>query len=267
MQKKEMILIASLLNALILAFLLTTAVHETLPPVNEERMARHLNPHAGELNSTPTAPPTAVHAFVSPTDTKVIHLDPWPHDEVDHALQPFLAKQDSVATHESALVMSNAQVLQPVLQTHVEPVVRVTVPPAASKEDYQEVVIKRGDALDKLARQFGVPVKEIKRINQLSSDRLSVGQLLRLPKNPTSDTAAAPHVATGEKSAALPTVAPTSSQEVQFYVMKSGDNPWKIARAHKMKLEDLLELNGWTEESARNLKPGDTIRVHATLAR
>lgn len=263
-----MILIASLLNALILAFLLTTAVHETIPPINEERIARPLNTHPSD--QAPLAPPAAVHAFVSPTDAKVIHLDPWPHDEVDHALQPFLAKQDSVITqYESAAVANpihHAPVLQPVLQTHVDPIARPVVPSAASKDEYQEVVIKRGDALDKLARQFGVPVKEIKRINQLSSDRLSVGQLLMLPKNPTSDTTTV-RAATAEKVVATTATPAAPSTDVQFYVMKAGDNPWKIARSHKMKLEDLLELNGWTEESARNLKPGDTIRVHATLAR
>lgn len=263
-----MILLASLLNALILAFLLTTAVHETIPPMHEERLSAPVNTSPSGASLSPTAAPATIHAFVSPTDTKVIHLDPWPHDEVDHALQPFLAKQENLTSPRELIapVIQNVQVSHPVVQPPVEPMARVSVPvlPASPKEDYQEVVIKRGDALDKLARQFGVPVKEIKRINQLTSDRLSVGQLLMLPKSPTSDTKA-PSVAATEKVVAPPL--PASSQEVRVYVMKSGDNPWKIARAHKMKLEDLLELNGWTEESTRNLKPGDTIRVHATLAR
>lgn len=245
MQKKEMILLASLLNALILAFLLTTAVHETIPP----KPGEFLLPLATSISS-PTNPPSAVpistaNAFVNSSDPKVITLDPWPHDEVDHALQPYLAKQEVLIGRREN---PSAQ------EIHSTPAVPNRL---SAQEDYQEVVVKRGDALDKIARQFGVPVKEIKRINQLTSDKLSVGQLLIVPKTSSPETAPPQRVAVADK-VAIPT-----SKDIQNYTMKSGDNPWKIARAHKMKLEDLLELNGWTEDSARNLQTGDTIRVYA----
>ena len=47
----------------------------------------------------------------------------------------------------------------------------------------------------------------------------------------------------------------------EWYVMKSGDNPWKVAKNNKIKFDDLLKLNGLNEERARNLKPGDRIRI------
>lgn len=248
MQKKEIILLAALLNALILAFLLTTAVHETMPQKHGEFLPPLATHIPSNTNQASIATSSTTNAFVNSSDPKVITLDPWPHDEVDHALQPYLAKQ------EILMAQRETPITQGIEQTPSAPA-RTSV-----QEDYQEVVIKRGDALDKIARQFGVPVKEIKRINQLTSDRLSIGQLLIVPKTSPAETAPAQRIASVDK------VTTPSSREVQNYIMKSGDNPWKIARSHKMKLEDLLELNGWTEESARNLQTGDTIRVYATPA-
>lgn len=249
-----MILLASLLNALILAFLLTTAVHESLPGPLEERLhAPLLSPNNVSVTPAPAPNLTTIHPFVSASDTKVIHLDPWPQDEVDHALQPYLAKQDTPTLELRDTPTLELRDTPATLNSlFIEPST-----PFAAPEGYQEVIIKQGDALDKLARRFGVPVKEIKRINKLTSDRLNIDQVLIVPKNTgTQEIASAPKIT----ATLLPAI--TTSKETQSYVMKLGDNPWKIARAHKMKLEDLLELNNLTEESARNLKPGDSIRVH-----
>ena len=57
-----------------------------------------------------------------------------------------------------------------------------------------------------------------------------------------------------------PDLQPVVPQE-EWYVMKSGDNPWKVAKNNKIKFDDLLKLNGLNEERARNLKPGDRIRI------
>lgn len=253
-----MILLASLLNALILAFLLTTAVHESLPGPLEERAYAPLISSHNAASATPAPAPASIHPFVSASDAKVIHLDPWPQDEVDHALQPYLAKQE-------------AQVFEmretPALINEPSTPFAAPAPAAASKEGFQEVIIKQGDALDKLARRFGVPVKEIKRINKLTSDRLSIDQVLMVPKNTgTQEVASVPKAVTSTSTPpAATTATAVATKETQNYVMKSGDNPWKIARAHKMKLEDLLELNNLTEETARNLKPGDSIRVHVKI--
>jgi peptidoglycan DL-endopeptidase LytF len=47
----------------------------------------------------------------------------------------------------------------------------------------------------------------------------------------------------------------------QYYVLKSGDNPWLLARKFHLKFEDLLKLNDLDEEKARNLKVGQKIRI------
>lgn len=49
--------------------------------------------------------------------------------------------------------------------------------------------------------------------------------------------------------------------EEDWYTIKPGDNPWKIAKSEKIDYEDILKLNQMTETKAKNLKPGDRIRI------
>ncbi|NPB06270.1 MAG: LysM peptidoglycan-binding domain-containing protein [Aquificae bacterium] len=51
----------------------------------------------------------------------------------------------------------------------------------AYKTSYVTYRVKRGDTLAKIARRFGTTVKAIKRANRLRSDRIYVGQKLRIP--------------------------------------------------------------------------------------
>lgn len=49
--------------------------------------------------------------------------------------------------------------------------------------------------------------------------------------------------------------------EPQYYTLKSGDNPWKVAKQFRVGFGELLKLNHLDEAKARNLKPGDVLRV------
>lgn len=54
---------------------------------------------------------------------------------------------------------------------------------------------------------------------------------------------------------------PETVVEPIYHVVKSGDNPWKIAKHYNVKYDDILRLNQLDETKARNLKIGDRIRV------
>lgn len=113
-----------------------------------------------------------------------------------------------------------------------------------------EITVKKGDSLDKIARANGTTIEAIKRLNQLKNEKLSIGQQLRVPVGfKKSNPIAVEPVKTQESSEAV------------YYTIKSGDNPWKIAKQLRIDMEDLLRLNNLNEEKARNLKVGDKIRV------
>lgn len=113
-----------------------------------------------------------------------------------------------------------------------------------------EVTVKKGDVLEKIARQHKTTVDAILKANNLSSVKLKIGQVLKVPS--------------GQKSSANVTAkaaTPSANADAKYYTVKNGDNPWTIAVKNRMKVEDLLKLNNLNEEKARKLKPGDKLRI------
>lgn len=112
------------------------------------------------------------------------------------------------------------------------------------------ITVKRGDMLERIARANGTTVKKIKQLNQLKDERLEIGQILQVP--PLQQTEIAQE--TKKKTVV--------EQKEEFYTIKNGDNPWKIAKQFNVRFDELLNLNHLDEEKARRLRAGDKIRVH-----
>jgi peptidoglycan DL-endopeptidase LytF len=117
---------------------------------------------------------------------------------------------------------------------------------------FVDVTVKKGDALEKIARSNGTTVEAIKKANNLKNSKLNIGQVLKVP--------------VGTKTAAAKPVEKKETKNVaasgeEYYTIKNGDNPWKVAKQYNVKFDDLLKMNGLNEDKARNLKVGDKIRV------
>jgi len=52
--------------------------------------------------------------------------------------------------------------------------------PSTSGSEYITYTVKRGDTLFSIASRYGTTVDELKRLNNLSSNVLSIGQILRI---------------------------------------------------------------------------------------
>ncbi|HSW72504.1 MAG TPA: LysM peptidoglycan-binding domain-containing protein, partial [Chlamydiales bacterium] len=117
----------------------------------------------------------------------------------------------------------------------------------SSAPKLKEVIVKKGDSLDKIARANKVSLDEIVKVNQLPNSFLKIGQVLKIPEA-SHKTASTPKAETKESS-------------TQFYVVKAGDNPWTIAMKHHMKVEELLKMNHLDKDKAKKLKPGDKLKV------
>lgn len=172
-----------------------------------------------------------------------------PVDEVDTVLRDFAAAV--AASHQQKIT----KVEEPV--PHLPPQVpNPPSPPVApiknasypSSQNMVEIIVKRGDFLQKIANQNGSTVEAIKMANNLKNDQLKVGQVLRIPliSRPETIAMAAPRL---------------SENTPGTYKVKSGDSPWKIAKQFNVNAEEILRLNNLDENTAKNLKPGDVIRV------
>ena len=93
--------------------------------------------------------------------------------------------------------------------------------------DYDTYIVKSGDNLYAIARKYGISVDKLKEINNLSSNLLSIGQKLLVPK-------------IGGKT----------------YIVKAGDNLYKIAGENNTTVTDIINLN---ELPTTNLSIGQVL--------
>lgn len=248
MDRKKTILIAVLINAGLLAilFIASLATSEDISPQTVElthsplttSMEKPLFPDAADLALQQQA--GAQHQQTP------VPIEIPLHEPVQVALPPTLSA--APAAEETASVHK-----LPPLVPEAVPAVPVAPQLAAKAEPaHSEVVVKKGDTLDKIAKAHHTTVDEIIKINHLPSSFLRVGQVLKLPIKGGAPIAAKPKAAI-EK--------PAASQGAEYYTVKVGDNPWTIAMKHHLKVEELLKLNNLNEEKARKLKPGDRLRI------
>lgn len=118
------------------------------------------------------------------------------------------------------------------------------------RDQFISITVKRGDMLERIARANGTTVSKLKQLNRLTDEKIEVGQVLRVPMAQNKE----------EKEEVQKKLEHDLKEE--FYVIKNGDNPWKIAKQFNVRFDELLILNHLDEEKARKLKAGDKIRVH-----
>jgi len=116
----------------------------------------------------------------------------------------------------------------------------------ASKPEFLEVVVKKGDTIDKIAKANHSSINQIIKTNELSNTFLRVGQKLRIPKGKTEKTE---------------TLTSLEEKKVDYYTVKVGDNPWTIAMKHHLKVDELLKMNKLNSKTAKKLRPGDKLRI------
>ena len=119
------------------------------------------------------------------------------------------------------------------------------------QEEYITYIVKPDDNLFSISKQFNVPLDSLKEYNNLTSDVLSIGQVIKIP--PTINQ---------------------SDEDVIEYVVKQGDNLYAISKEYGIKQEELMKYNNLTnnllsigqiikipkeEKEAYIVKPGDTL--------
>jgi peptidoglycan DL-endopeptidase LytF len=255
--RRDTIIIAVFVNVALLVTLFATA-----SKIEEERALSQATAILDEVNQVEM-----------PQIAQVEQIKPkLPVDEIDVVLQEYASKQKQVVqldeqnTFEEGDEESNIAVLAS-KNVDSDLVAKGPIPKNQEQDtSYVEVKVKKGDVLSKIAKAYNTSVEDIMQCNQLSSTKLRIGQDLKIPV--PKITAKSVHVKENAEVKKTPSKKVDAEQVTQiqqdspeYYVIKSGDNPWKIARKYNMKFEDLLKLNNLDEEKARNLKIGQRIRI------
>jgi membrane-bound lytic murein transglycosylase D len=106
-------------------------------------------------------------------------------------------------------------------------------------------VVRRGDSLWIIAKKYRTTVQKIQALNNLTTTTLSIGQQLRISGQ---STAANNVAATG-----------INPGNLRRYVVKTGDNPFTIAKRHDISVDRLLQLNQLSESST--IYPGQILVI------
>ena len=87
----------------------------------------------------------------------------------------------------------------------------------------EEYVVKKGDTLYSIARKYNTSVDNIKSINNITTDSLAIGQIIKLPS--------------------------TSNVASDTYIVKKGDSLYSIARTYNTSVDKLKEINNLTSNA------------------
>lgn len=104
--------------------------------------------------------------------------------------------------------------------------------PLTPKDTY---IVKSGDSLYKIANQYNTTVDELKRINNLTTNIISIGQVLKLPTQASQDTIPA-----------------------TTYTVKKGDSLYKIANQYNTTVYAIKSANNLTTNT---LQIGQTLKI------
>lgn len=107
---------------------------------------------------------------------------------------------------------------------------------------YTNYTVVSGDTLYLVAKRFNVTVTSIKTLNNLTTESLNIGQVLKIP---TAST----------------TPSPTPVVTTSNYTVVSGDTLWVVANKFKTTVDSIKTLNGLTTDS---LLVGQVLKVPTT---
>lgn len=101
---------------------------------------------------------------------------------------------------------------------------------------YKNYAVQKGDSLYSIATKNNTTVDEIKKINNLTSNMLSIGQVLKVPSE-------------------------AKQEEVTMYTVQKGDSLYSIAKKFGMSIDELKSLNNLT---SNNLAIGQQLMIKST---
>lgn len=119
------------------------------------------------------------------------------------------------------------------------------IPSKASTAPTITYSVVSGDSLFLIAKRYNTTVDQLKALNNLAGDNISVGQILKVPAS----------------SVSAPSPAPSPTPVTISYTVASGDSLWLIARRFGTSVDTIKQINNLTTDI---ISIGQTLRVPST---
>lgn len=115
-----------------------------------------------------------------------------------------------------------------------------------TKNNVFKYKVKRGDSIGEIADKFGVSSNQIKKWNNLSSNKILAGKTLKIYNSTTTTSY-------GDNTT-------KNSSNVNYYKIKSGDSIGSIAEKYGVKVSDIQR---WNSISGNKIIAGKTLKIYS----
>ena len=115
------------------------------------------------------------------------------------------------------------------------------VSPSGEVIDSNTYIVRKGDTLYSISRMFNMSVNELKRLNNLTNDNLSIGQVLLINSDNNSSD---------------------NNLNDSLYTVVLGDNLYSIANKYGVSVVDIINLNNLTSTV---LIPGQVLMISGSI--
>ncbi len=119
----------------------------------------------------------------------------------------------------------------------INQVLKIPTSTTSNITNYNNYTVVKGDSLYSIANKFNTTVNDIKNINNLISNNLSIGQVLKIPNLEGSNQ---------------------QEENYSNYIVKAGDSLYKIASLYQTSVNAIKELNNLT---SNNLSIGQVLKI------
>ena len=115
----------------------------------------------------------------------------------------------------------------------------IKIPTSTTSSDikYNNYTVVKGDSLYSIAKKYNTSVNEIKSLNNLTSNNLAIGQVLKIPSISGSST---------------------DEENYFLYTVKAGDSLYKIAMLYQTSINAISSFNNLT---SNNLSIGQVLKI------
>lgn len=149
-------------------------------------------------------------------------------------------------------------------------------------------IVKAGDSLYSIAKQFNVNINDLKQINNKTSNLLSIGETLTIPTNNSNNNTTNDNIYIVKSGDSLYSIAnkyntsvdnikvannktnnnliigekliipKSNNTEGTFHTVKAGDTLWQLANTYHTSVDEIKRLNNLT---SNNLTIGTTLKI------
>lgn len=170
-------------------------------------------------------------------------------------MQAYISSEDSIYSHRANELLANHRVT-------VKAGTGGTSSGNSNIATGDIYTVRSGDNLGAIAKRHGTTITKIKTLNNLTSDRLSIGQKLAIRESAPVNTTQGNSVAASNTNSTKEIVKETSNDIMnpsRYYTVQSGDSFWNIAKKTQTTVQRLLQANNMHERS--KLQPGQKLII------